>query len=40
MSVRSNGKVIRTNGNRSDWKKAIITLLDDQKIDLIDGDFS
>ena len=40
MSVRSNGKVIRTNGNRSDYKKAIITLLDDQKIDLIDGDFS
>ena len=40
MSVRSGGKVIRTNGNRSDWKKAIITLLDDQKIDLIDGDFS
>ena len=40
MSVRSSGKVIRTNGNRSNWKKAIITLLDDYKIDLIDGDFS
>ena len=26
MSVRSNGRVIRTNGNRTDWKKAIITL--------------
>lgn len=40
MSVRSGGKVIRTNGNRSNWKKAIITLLDGEKIDLIDGDFS
>ena len=40
MSVRSSGKVIRTNGNRSNWKKAIITLVDDYKIDLIDGDFS
>ena len=40
MSVRSGGKVIRTNGDKSDWKKAIITLTDEQKIDLIDGDFS
>ena len=40
MSIRSGGRVIRTNGDKSDWKKAIITLLDDQKIDLIDGDFS
>ena len=40
MSVRSNGKVIRTNGNRTDWKKAIITLSGDDKIDLINGDFS
>ena len=39
-SIRSDGKVIRTNGNRSDWKKAIITLSSDDKIDLIDGDFS
>ena len=40
MSVRSGGKVIRTNGDKSDWKKAIITLIGEQKIDLIDGDFS
>ena len=40
MSVKSSGRVIRTNGNRSDWKKAVITLKDDNKIDLIDGDFS
>ena len=40
MSVRRNGRVIRTNGNRTDWKKAIITLSGDDKIDLINGDFS
>ena len=40
MSVRSNGRVIRTNGNRTDWKMAIITLSGDDKIDLINGDFS
>ena len=40
MSVRSSGRVIRTSGNRSDWKKAIITLSGDDKIDLINGDFS
>ena len=40
MSVKSSGRVIRTNGNRSKWKKAIITLSDDYKIDLINGDFS
>ena len=40
MSVRSNGRVIRTNGNRSNWKKAIVTLQENEKIDLINGDFS
>ena len=40
MSVKSGGKVIRTNGNRSKWKKAIITLSEDDKLDLINGDFS
>ena len=40
MSVRSNGRVIRTNGNRSNWKKAIITLFEEDKIVLINGDFS
>jgi len=40
MSVRSNGRVIRTNGDRTDWKKAIITLSGEDKIDLINGDFS
>ena len=32
MSIKSNGRVIRTNGKRSDWRKAIITLMDDYKI--------
>ena len=40
MSVRSSGKVIRPNGDRSKWKKAIITLSKDDNIDLINGDFS
>lgn len=40
MSVKSGGKVIRTNGSKSNWKKAIITLSKDNKIDLIGGDFS
>ena len=39
-SVRSNGRVIRTNGNRSDRKQAIVTLFEDNKIDLVGGDFS
>ena len=40
MSVRSGGNVIRTNGNRSNWKKAIVTLEKDNSIDLVNGDFS
>ena len=35
MSVKSSGRVIRTNGNRSNWKKAIVTLQENEKIDLI-----
>jgi len=37
-SVRSNGKVLRTSGFRSDWKKAIVTLLDGEKIDIVGGE--
>ena len=40
MSVKSSGRIIRTSGNRSNWKKAVITLFQDNKIDLIGGDFS
>jgi len=39
-TVRSGGHVLRSSGTRSDWKKAIITLKDGDKINLVDGDFS
>lgn len=38
LTVRSGGKVIRTAGKRSDWKKAIVTLRDGDAIDLIEGE--
>ncbi|MBL7014568.1 MAG: 50S ribosomal protein L23 [Candidatus Marinimicrobia bacterium] len=38
MSVRSGGKVIRTQGSRSSWKKAIITLEAGSSIDLLSGE--
>ena len=37
-SVKSNGKVLRTSGFRSDWKKAIIILSEGHEIDIIGGD--
>jgi len=37
-SMRSNGKVLRTSGFRSDWKKAIITLSEGYKIDIVGGE--
>lgn len=33
MTVRSGGRVIRTQGRRSNWKKAIVTLKEGYKID-------
>ena len=38
ISMRSNGKVLRTSGFRANWKKAIVTLLEGQKIDIVGGD--
>lgn len=38
MTVRSGGRTIRTNGRRSDWKKAVVTLKEGSDIDLIRGD--
>ena len=35
MTIRSGGRVIRTQGKRSNWKKAIITLNDGFTIDLV-----
>ena len=37
-SVRSNGKVLRTNGFRSDWKKAIVILCEGHEIDIVGGE--
>ena len=39
MTIRSDGNVLRTSGNRSNWKKAIITLDKDSKINLVEGEF-
>mgnify|MGYP001389899015 FL=1 len=36
-SVRSSGKVLRTSGFRSSWKKAIVTLKEGFSIDLMSG---
>ena len=36
---RSAGNVIRTKGKRSNWKKAIVSLVEGNKIDLVEGDF-
>ncbi len=38
LTVRSGGKVIRTAGKRSNWKKAIVTLRDGDAIDLLEGE--
>ena len=32
--------ILRSTGNRESWKKAIVTLKDGDKINLVDGDFS
>ena len=39
LTIRSSGHVIRTSGNRSRWKKAIITLEEGHKINLVEGEF-
>ena len=36
-SVRSSGKVLRTSGYRSSWKKAVVTLKEGFSIDLMSG---
>ena len=37
-SIRSGGRVIRTSGYRKEIKKAIVTLIDGNKIDLVGGE--
>ena len=38
MTIRSNGHILRTSGNRSSWKKAIITLEKGFSIDMLSGE--
>jgi large subunit ribosomal protein L23 len=38
MTVKSGGKTIRTNGKRSNWKKALVTLKEGNTIDLLDSE--
>jgi len=38
-TIKSGGHVIRTTGNRRNWKKAIVTLSEGHKIDFVEGDF-
>ena len=40
MTVRSGGRVIRTSGRKSSWKRAIITLREGFSIDLMGGEVS
>ena len=37
-SIKSGGKVIRTSGYRKETKKAIVTLVEGDKIDLVGGE--
>ena len=39
-TMRSGGHVLRSSGRRESWKKAIVTLKEGDKINLVDGDFS
>ena len=39
MSVKSSGRTIRTQGKKSSWKKAIVTLSKDSSIDLTNMEF-
>ncbi len=39
MSVKSSGRTIRTQGKKSSWKKAIVTLKKDNTIDLTNMEF-
>ena len=38
VTIRSNGNILRTSGNRASWKKAIITLQEGFSIDILGGE--
>ncbi len=40
MTIKSGGKTIRTSGYRSSFKKAIVTLNEEDRIDLVGGEVS
>ena len=40
MTVKSGGRTIRTSGTRSSFKKAIVTLHSEDRIDLVSGETS
>ena len=39
MSIKSSGRTIRTEGKKSSWKKAVVTLFKDDTIDLTNMEF-
>lgn len=38
VTMRSNGNILRTRGNRASWKKAIVTLQDGFSINILGGE--
>jgi|TARA_B100000029_G_scaffold473191_1_gene514354 large subunit ribosomal protein L23 len=40
MTMRSGGRVIRTSGRKSSWKRAVVTLKNGFSIDLMGGEIS
>ena len=38
MTIKSNGHILRTDGRRTNWKKAIVSLQDGYTIDILGGD--
>ena len=40
MTTKSNGRTIRTEGKKSSFKKTIVTLVEGESIDFINGDVS
>ena len=38
MTIKSNGHILRTRGNQSSWKKAIVTLEEGFSIDMLGGE--
>ena len=38
-TIRSSGNILRTSGHRKNWKKAVVTLMEGNKIDFVEGEF-